>query len=134
MTTSGTRWRWAAWAYTVLLTYALLTPHPLWEFGQRGRQVEETIDATLSGFTQHLAAYALLAGLMLRAYAPLTPWRAGACVLFAAAHGITAETLQQFVPHRYADVPDALANLAGVGLGTLLACGGTCLRTWQTRP
>lgn len=122
--TSQTIVRWLAGAYFIVLGYLLIAPHPLWLFGESGGQAEEAIDATLSGFLQHVLAYAVLACLLLLSAAPITRERITFCVLAAVAHGTVFEALQRFVPDRYLDWPDALGNLTGVGLGALLTiCG-----------
>ena len=108
-------------AYLLLLTYALLTPRPLWAFGKTGDAAEESVDMTFPGFSQHAAAYAILACLLLAAFGTSSRRAQLGCVLSAALHGSLMEGLQYFVPLRYCDLPDAVANLVGVGIGWLIA-------------
>lgn len=63
--------------------------------------------------TNHLLAYALLAGLGLRAYVQW-PW---VVLLGLLAHGGMVEALQSFTPHRLAEWSDLLADALGLLLG-----------------
>ena len=107
----------AALAYAVLLTYLLLTPHPLCLLGDTGLVIEKTVDRTISGYIQHGLAYALLGYLLVWASRTTDGSRQLLWVLAAVGHGIVAESLQYFVPHRFADWTDGVANTLGVGLG-----------------
>ena len=119
---TSTRAAWiAVLIYTVVFTYLLLAPHPLWLFGTPGRDLERTIDATLAGFVQHMFPYVLLACLLAWASrktygSPQFFWAA-----LAIGHGIGTEMLQYLIPHRYCHWPDGLANVLGVSLGWLAA-------------
>lgn len=118
----------AAAAYTPLLTYLLLAPHPLWFLGDddNGVATEEIIDQTVSGYAQHGLTYAVLGFILVKAAATGTGPRAGVCALLAMFHGATAECLQYFIPHRYFDGYDALANAAGVLVGWCVAHWSFC--------
>jgi VanZ family protein len=107
--------------YALILTNLVLAPHPLWLFGGLGDDTEQAVDRTISGYVQHGLAYALLAWLLV--WASRTHGLRGrlGCAAFAAGHGIVAEWLQHFVPLRYADWRDGLANTLGAALGWLLA-------------
>ena len=111
----------AALAYAVLLTYLLLTPHPLWLLGYTGRVIETTVDGTISGYIQHGLAYAVLAWLLVSASRTASGSWQIACVLLALAHGILAEWLQGFVPARHSIWPDGLANVVGLAAGWVTA-------------
>ncbi|MFH1924586.1 MAG: right-handed parallel beta-helix repeat-containing protein [Planctomycetota bacterium] len=120
VTATPTRTAWiAAAVYAVVLTYLLLAPHPLWLFGVPGQAVEETIDRSIAGYVQHALAYALLASLLAWACRTESASRQATWALLAVGHGALAECLQSFIPHRYADWPDGLANALGVGVGWL---------------
>ncbi|HUT89218.1 MAG TPA: VanZ family protein [Thermoguttaceae bacterium] len=119
---TSTRTAWiAVLVYTVVITYLLLAPHPLWLLGASGQDIERTIDRTIAGFVQHVLAYALLACLLAwasrKAYGtPQFSW-----AVLAIGHGIGTELLQYFIPPRYCDWPDGLANTLGVAFGWLAA-------------
>ena len=115
-------WLWAAvGAYFLLLSYLLLTPHPLWFMGTAGEAAEETVDSTLADYVQHALAYAVLGGLItLAAVGKSFRVRCG-WLTAAAAHGVLCEVLQQFVPHRHFGAHDALANAVGVMAGWAIA-------------
>lgn len=111
----------AATAYTVLLTYLLLAPHPLWIFGATGRTVEQAVDSTLCTYAQHGLAYAVLGWMVIWASRRTARSSQVFWVLLTIGHGLLAEWLQQFVPFRYAIWPDALANTLGVCVGVMAA-------------
>jgi VanZ family protein len=111
--------RTAAAAYAVVLTYLLLAPYPLEFLGVSGRAVERTIDQIITACLQHGLAYMVLAWLLMWACRSRhAVWQA-ACLVFAVGHGLSTEWLQHFIPHRYCEWPDGLANAVGVGLGWL---------------
>jgi VanZ family protein len=111
----------AAAAYAVLLTYLLLAPYPLGFLGGLGRAVERTIGQIVAACLQHGLAYMVLGGLLLWACrSTRTSWQA-VCLVLAVGHGLSTEWLQRFIPHRYCEWPDGLANAVGVGLGWLAA-------------
>ena len=116
----GVRWRVSiAVAYLLLLTYLLGTPHPLWLLGETGETVDQAVEMTLSGFSQHVMAYTLLAWLLCSAFGASSLSARVRCLLLAAAHGLIMEGVQYFLPFRYCDWADTVGNLAGVGLGGL---------------
>ena len=106
----------------VLITYALVAPHPLWVFGASGESAETYVDTTLTGFLQHVIAYSVLAWATILAFGAENRRAALWCVVALAVHGLLMEGIQLFVPHRYCDLPDALANFVGAGTGWLFAC------------
>lgn len=79
----------------------------------------------------HVPAYAVL---MVLAAGCLSPgfsarWAAtGAVVLACAAYGTALEAAQRYIPGRTGSAPDALLNLAGVGLGVMLVV------LWRSAP
>lgn len=107
--------------YTVVLTYLLLRPDPLWLLGASGQDIERTIDRTIAGFVQHVLAYALLACLLAWASRTTCGSLRLSWAVLAIGHGIGAELLQHFIPRRYCDWPDGLANTLGVAFGWLAA-------------
>jgi VanZ family protein len=116
---TSARTAWAALVYTVALTYVLLTPHPLWFLGGSGETIEKAVDRTLMGYVQHALAYAVLACLLVWASRTMSGYSRAVWMLVAILHGVAAEWLQCFVPHRFGAWTDALANAVGVGLGWL---------------
>lgn len=66
----------------------------------------------------HVAGYALLAGWSVQLFAPPALWPRLLALLVL---GVALEGVQALLPWRSADVLDAVANAAGVGLGALLA-------------
>lgn len=64
----------------------------------------------------HALAYAVLAGLLVRAN--VDPWVA---VLAATTAGVGIEAIQLLVPYRSHGLLDVLANLAGALVGTVIA-------------
>ncbi len=110
-------WWGAVAAYFLLLSYLLLTPHPLWFMGTAGEAAEETVDSTLADYAQHALAYAVLGGLItLATVGKSLRFRCG-WLTAAAAHGVFCEVLQHFIPHRHFGAHDALANAVGVMAG-----------------
>ena len=120
MTDNRTAWVAVA-AYAAMLTYLLLTPHPLWFLGDSGRTIEDVVDRTVWGYAQHALAYSILGCLLVWASRSTSSPRQLLWMLLAMLHGLTAEWLQGFVPHRYADWTDGVANVLGIGLGWLAA-------------
>jgi VanZ family protein len=111
----------AAAVYAVVLTYLLLAPQPLWFLGAPGRVVDRTLEQIIAACLQHGLAYMVLAGLLMWACRSRhAVWQA-ACLVLAVGHGLSTECLQHFIPHRYCEWPDGLANAVGVGLGWLAA-------------
>ena len=111
----------AVLVYAVLLTYLLLTPHPLWFLRVSGQAIERTVDHSISGYLQHALAYALLGWSLAWVSRTASGPRQWSWVALAMGHGMAAEWLQRFVPHRYSSWPDGLANILGVALGALTA-------------
>lgn len=115
-TISRTAW-FAVLVYAVALTYLLLAPNPLWLLGAPGQDIERTVDRTIAGFAQHVLACAILACLL--ALASRTTHGARQCswAALAMAHGAGTELFQYFVPHRYSDWSDGVADALGVAIG-----------------
>jgi len=112
-------WLWwgAVAVYFLLLSYLLLTPHPLWFMGTAGEAAEETVDSTLADYAQHTLAYAVLGGLITLATVGKSFRLRCGWLAAAAAHGVLCEVLQHFIPHRHFGAHDALANAVGVIAG-----------------
>ena len=73
----------------------------------------------------HVAAYAILGGLFLRAYGTSSRGNRAkhavrVSILFAACYGISDEMHQYFVPARSADWLDAAADVAGAIAGVMI--------------
>ena len=80
----------------------------------------------LTDYTGHFIGYALLATLLLRAFAGgiwrgVTPRAGWLAVVGASAYGVTDEVHQLFVPGRSATVEDWVADTLGAMTGVLLA-------------
>ena len=114
-------WCGAVVAYFLLLSYLLLTPHPLWFMGTAGEAAEETVDSTLADYAQHALAYAVLGGLITLATVGKSFRIRCGWLTAAAAHGVLCEVLQHFIPHRHFGAHDALANAVGVMGGWAMA-------------
>jgi len=79
----------------------------------------------LSNHTGHFIGYALLAALVIRAFAGaawhgVTASAALKAVLFASAYGVTDEFHQRFVPNRTSAVDDWVADTIGAVAGVLI--------------
>lgn len=105
--------------YASLLTYLLLTPHPLDFFGDSGRAAEDTIDRSVGAYLQHAIAYALFAAFLGRACRGSRPAAQQACFWAGVAHALAAEWLQRYVPDRYYHVDDVESNVLGFLIGWL---------------
>jgi VanZ family protein len=69
-------------------------------------------------FGIHLSFFTVLALLANATCWPKRPWWILIAVLIL--YGITTETLQLLVPHRSAQVIDAIENILGIALGTAI--------------
>ncbi|QDU36070.1 VanZ like family protein [Maioricimonas rarisocia] len=121
--------RIASIAYAVLLGGLLLATDPFGMLGASGTSLQAASKTTPGSMLQHLTAYILLPPLLYAAaWQKHAPMRAA--IVIALAHGLILEWLQQFVPGRYADWYDVLANAAGVAIGVVavsafVGAGGT---------
>lgn len=104
-------------SYTVLLTYVLLVPDPLWFIPETGDAVDEVVETTFLQYVQHLAAYTVLTAILGWGFAVNDRPVARFAVWPAVAHGILTEWLQQFIPERYPAWTDVVFNFAGITLG-----------------
>lgn len=109
--------------YVVLLTYLLVVPHPLWMFGASGKTAEESIDRSISGFVQHVSAYAILCVLLVTAFGRGGKRALLFCAVFSLGHAVLTEVIQYFVPFRHPDWRDVLANVLGVIVGAGATAG-----------
>lgn len=115
---ASVRWLWL-WgpvvAYMALIFYQSSLSNP-------------SLPSSLSDKVVHLAAYGVLAGLVVRALLggfprPVT-WRAAVlAVLITVLYGASDEWHQSFVPRRAADVMDLVADGAGALLAVVAAWG-----------
>lgn len=110
------------WGYLAALSYLLLTPEPLW-FLYDGPATHQRIDAGLHPFLQHVTAFTLLG--LVWVHRRMTGeqrvgvslnWMAG-LVLYCAG----VELAQYWIPERFFEGLDMLANLLGAALGVVLA-------------
>ena len=108
-----------AWGYCLLLVYLLLAPSPLSPFGDWGLDTDEILERTLSSYLQHVFAYGVLVSIFWWGYRPKRTQAKSLLIGGACLHGAVFESLQYFVPTRYADLPDLFCNVSGV----LLAAG-----------
>lgn len=109
----------AAIGYTAVLSYLLLAPSPLWLFGEQGDWVAQAVARTLSDDLEHASAYAVLLSVWLWASQTggwITP---RGCVALTLVHGLVAEVFQYWIPQRFFDVHDLVANAAGCLLAGL---------------
>ncbi len=107
---------WLAWGYCFLLIYLLIAPSPLEPFGDWGQDAEEAIDKTVSGYLQHVIAYAGLLSVFWWGYRPKTSAAIWLLIAAAIGHGMLFEALQFFIPSRECDWADLGCDLLGVAL------------------
>lgn len=107
--------------YLVVLTYLLLAPHPLWVLGSAGQKLEQTVTRTFSDDVQHAGTYAVLVIMLMWAFTRGRGVTQSQAIGFAFLHGVSMEGLQHFIPHRYCDWKDILANAVGVACGWAMA-------------
>jgi VanZ family protein len=94
-----------------------------------------TLPGGMSDKSGHSIGYAMLAGLLLRAFAGgrlrgIT-WKAGLIVIvLATLYGVTDEFHQLFVPGRSADPYDVLADCVGATIGVAIGWVGGAARRW----
>ena len=95
------------------MTLLLLTPNPWAVLGLR--HVGKTVRIPERGV--HCTMFFVLTLLM-----HASRWRVGKKTLWCAlvGYGIMTELLQWFVPPRTVEWPDAMENIAGIALGTLV--------------
>lgn len=89
----------------------------------------------ISATSGHSIGYAILAGLLLRAlaggrFSGVTWRRACAAIILATAYGASDEFHQSFVPGRYADRHDVLADCTGAALGVAAGWLAGAVRRW----
>jgi hypothetical protein len=89
----------------------------------------------ISDKSGHSIGYALLAGLLLRAFArgrlrDVTWRRASAAIILATLYGVSDEFHQVFVPGRSPDRYDVLADCIGATLGVAVGWLGGAARRW----
>lgn len=89
----------------------------------------------MSDKSGHSIGYALLAGLLLRAFAGgrvggITWARGLLAIVLATLYGVTDEFHQLFVPGRSADRYDVLADFLGASLGVALGWLASAVRRW----
>ena len=120
--------RWLASGYTLLLTYLLLAPQPLFFLGQTGAAADAAVSETIADWAQHAAVFALLTGLWIVAVGDC--WGRGAVVGTCMAYGAATEYLQAFIPHREFGWIDLIANSAGASGGMAVA---VVVDWWKSR-
>lgn len=123
------RARWViAVVYCVTLTFFLLVPESKWAGGGRGgtATLQEELVPSL---VLHVVTYTGMSGLLLWASGAAFRPAAALWVVATIAHGWAAEGLQHFVPFRYPDFRDGLADSLGAGLGW----GAIALAMWARR-
>jgi VanZ family protein len=89
----------------------------------------------ISATSGHSIGYAILAVLLLRAlaggrFSGVTWRRAGVAIILATAYGASDEFHQSFVPGRYADPLDILADFTGAVLGVAAGWLAGAVRRW----
>ena len=118
------RWLWGP----VVLQMALI-------FAASSIQNLKNLPGGMSDKSGHSIGYALLAGLLLRAFAGgrvqgITWARGFLAIVLATLYGVTDEFHQLFVPGRSADRYDVLADFLGAGLGVALGWLASAVRRW----
>ncbi|MDP7205985.1 MAG: VanZ family protein [Pirellulaceae bacterium] len=120
-------WQALALGYLACLSWMLLTPNPWILFGSPGQQLAEQVQSALADHFQHAAAFlflALLCQLALRgtrggSWQVMTAWLLGYALVVEGSHA--------WIPNRYFEWSDLLANMTGAMTGMLLA--GLLLRS-----
>jgi VanZ family protein len=115
------------WAPVVLLMAAIFTASSIPDVGQ--------LPGDMSDKSWHSIAYAILAGVVLRALSggrlSGITWRvAGAAVLVTTMYGASDELHQSFVPGRTADRYDVLADAIGAGVAATAGWLAGAARRW----
>jgi glycopeptide antibiotics resistance protein len=103
--------RFIGYGYWLLLTVLLLVPNPATLVGLRAVPI-----FPWGKFGIHMAFFTVLGFLVNTTRWPRRPWWPLIALLFI--YGITTETLQFLVPHRTAQIIDAIENISGIALGT----------------
>jgi len=114
-------WRAMALGYLVCLSWMLLTPDPWILFGSSGHQLSEQVENALADHFQHAAAFLLLAFL---GQLSLRDTCAGSWQVMAAwllGYALAVEGSHAWIPNRYFEWSDLLANATGTVIGMLLA-------------
>ena len=121
--------------YGIFLTNVMLAPNPFWFLGVWDEPTTQMVGNTFPDYVQHGLVYA---GFML-----LLLWGASTqsgpshymCLILVATHGVSMETLQYWIPARYFDPWDVVANLVGLGTGFLcVACVWVLMRAELSLP
>lgn len=115
------------WTPVVFLMLSIFTASSIPDIGQ--------LPGGMSDKSSHSIAYAVLAGLLLRALAggrlSGINWRAAsAAVLLATLYGASDEWHQSFVPGRTADRYDILADGIGAAVAVTAGCLAGAARRW----
>ena len=100
-------------AYWLLLTVLLLVPNPAGLVG-----LSKVPIFPWGKFGIHLGFFTVLGLLANATRWPKLPW--WPLTVFLVVYGITTETLQLFVPHRTAQVIDAIENILGIAVGSAI--------------
>ena len=115
------------WGPVVLLMTSIFIASSIPDVGQ--------LPGGMSDKSGHSIAYAVLAGLLLRAFAggrlSGITWRAAAAAgLVAAMYGVSDELHQSFVPGRTADRADVLADSIGAAVAVTAGWLAGAARRW----
>jgi VanZ family protein len=119
---------WLLWA-PVVLQMALI-------FGASSLPNLGSLPGNISDKTGHIAGYALLSLLLIRALAggraEGITWRTVTlAIAFSTLYGASDEFHQKFVPGRSADVFDVLADIAGTASAAVIAVAFRVVRRFQ---
>ena len=113
--------RWVLFGlYALVLTNLLLTPNPWWVFGKVSEAIDIKVDATLDDFYQHMGVFVIFTGLLLFAAAGTGKPTVMTAIVIACVYSVVTECIQHYVPNRFFDPIDAVANFSGVLVGGML--------------
>jgi len=120
-------WWGAAVCYALVLGNFLFTPHPWWFLGKTGESIDQVLTKDVDDFFQHAGVFLPLGGVVVIAQRMSGSPSTTVCFGGTVAYAIAGEVIQYFVPNRYADPTDALANGLGAVIGWSL---GWALLLW----
>ena len=103
--------------YWIFLTALLLTPEPWRYLSDFGTPIQELVERTLADYARHFLAFSLLATLAWTARASTNCPSAIILLASLLSYAILTEAVQGFIPDRFFQWLDILANTVGIAVG-----------------